>query len=231
MSGRSPRWFTGIKYPYEANFADNTWEQIIAACQKKIIPTTWKVGDQKAMTIGGTDYLIDIIGINHDDYADGSGKAPFTFQMHECYHEKKRMNLAATNEGGWTSCDMRTKHLPGILSKMPTEVQNSIQEVNKLTSAGNYSTTIVTTADKLFLLSEIEIFGIVDRSVNGEGTLYDYYKAAGSRIKTFNGTATVWRERSPSADYDYMFCNVYSTGTSSQSDANYDRGVAFAFCF
>lgn len=182
------------------------------------------------MTINGISYQIDIIGKNHDTYTAG-GTAPLTFQMHECYHEKKPMNLAATNKGGWTSCDMRIKHLPGILSKMPTEVQNSIREVNKLTSAGNYSTTIVTTADKLFLLSEIEIFGIVDRSVNGEGTLYDYYKAAGSRIKTFNGTATVWRERSPSADYDYMFCNVYSTGTSSQSDANYDRGVAFAFCF
>ena len=220
MSGRSPRWFTGIKYPYEANFADNTWEQIIAACQRGTVPETWAVGDQKTMTINGISYQIDIIG-----------KAPLTFQMHECYHEKKRMNLAATNKGGWTSCDMRTKHLPGILSKMPTEVQNSIREVNKLTSAGDYSTTIVTTADKLFLLSEIEIFGIVDFSVNGEGTLYDYYKAAGSRIKTFNGTATVWRERSPSADHDYMFCNVYSTGTSSQSDANYDRGVAFAFCF
>ena len=231
MSGRSPRWFTGIKPSYEANFSDNTWEQIIAICQKKVVPSTWKIGDQKAMMINGVDYLVDIIGINHDDYSDGFGKAPFTFQLHDCYGESKNMNSSNTNVGGWTSCAMRTTHLPAILALMPTEVKNSIREVNKLTSAGNYSTTIVTTADKLFLLSEIEIFGIVDRSVNGEGTLYDYYKAAGSRIKTFNGTATVWRERSPSADYDYMFCNVYSTGTSSQSDANYDRGVAFAFCF
>lgn len=84
MSGRSPRWFTGIQYPYEANFADNTWEQIISVCQKGIVPLSWKVGDQKAMTIGGTDYLIDIIGINHDDYSDGSGKATFTFQLHDC---------------------------------------------------------------------------------------------------------------------------------------------------
>ena len=137
MSGRSPRWFTGIQYPYEANFADNTWEQIIAACQKKIIPTTWKVGDQKAMTIGGTDYLIDIIGINHDDYSDGSGKAPFTFQLHDCYGETKNMNSSNTNAGGWTSCSMRSTHLPAILALMPTEVQNGIREVNKLTSAGS----------------------------------------------------------------------------------------------
>ena len=88
MSGRSPRWFTGIQYPYEANFADNTWAQIIKACQKKIIPTTWKVGDQKAMTINGISYQIDIIGKNHDDYSDGSGKAPLTFQMHDCYADK-----------------------------------------------------------------------------------------------------------------------------------------------
>ena len=61
MSGRSPRWFTGIKPSYEANFSDNTWEQIIAICQKKVVPSTWKIGDQKAMMIGSTDYLVDII--------------------------------------------------------------------------------------------------------------------------------------------------------------------------
>ena len=144
MSGRSPRWFTGIQYPYEANFADNTWEQIIAACQEKIIPTTWKVGDQKAMTIGGTDYLIDIIGINHDTYAAG-GMAPLTFQLHDCYADKKRMNSSNTNSGGWTSCAMRQTHLPAILALMPTEVQNGIREVNKLTSAGSNSATACTT--------------------------------------------------------------------------------------
>ena len=79
MSGRSPRWFTGIKPLYEANFADNTWDQIIAVCQKKIVPPTWKVGDKKPMAINGVDYPIDIIGFDHDDYSDGSGKAPITF--------------------------------------------------------------------------------------------------------------------------------------------------------
>ena len=101
MSGRSPRWFTGIQYPYEANFADNTWEQIISVCQKGIVPLSWKVGDQKAMTIGGPDYLIDIIGINHDTYAAG-GKAPMTFQLHDSYSARRSMNSYNTNSGGWT---------------------------------------------------------------------------------------------------------------------------------
>ena len=231
MSGRSPRWFTGIQYPYEKNFADNTWEQIIAACQKKIIPTTWKVGDQKAMTIGGTDYLIDIIGINHDDYADGTGKAPFTFQLHDCYGETKNMNSSNTNIGGWTSCAMRSEHLPAILSKMPTEVQNGIREVNKLTSAGNKSSTINTTADKLFLLSEVEIFGSTSWSVAGEGTQYDYYKAGNSKIKKRNGSEITWEERSPHANNSTYFCMVRSNGYAYSDLASHAYGVAFGFCF
>ena len=181
MSGRSPRWFTGIKYPYEANFADNTWAQVIAACQRGTVPETWAVGNQKTMTINGISYQIDIIGKNHDTYTAG-GTAPLTFQMHDCYGETKNMNSSNTNNGGWTSCAMRSTHLPAILSQMPTEVQNGIREVNKLTSAGNQSATINTTADKLFLLSEIEIFGSVSDSMSGEGTQYDYYKTGGSTV-------------------------------------------------
>lgn len=183
------------------------------------------------MTIGGTDYLIDIIGINHDDYADGSGKAPFTFQMHDCYGETKNMNSSDTNNGGWTSCAMRQTHLPAILSQMPTEVQNGIREVNKLTSAGNQSATINTTADKLFLLSEIEIFGAVTQSVTGEGTQYDYYNVGNSRVKNYNGRASTWWERSPSGSDSTRFCNVASSGNVAYSTASNARGVAFGFCF
>ena len=230
MSGRSPRWFTGIQYPYEANFAANTWEQIIEACQKKIIPTTWKVGDQKAMTIGGTDYLIDIIGINHDTYAAG-GKAPLTFQLHDCYADTKDMNSSNTNSGGWTSCAMRSTHLPAILALMPTEVKNGIREVNKLTSAGNKSSTINTTADKLFLLSEVEIFGSTRYSAAGEGTQYDYYKAGNSKVKKRNGSAASWWERSPRASDSSRFCMVNSSGNANGYLASGTAGVAFCFCF
>ena len=230
MSGRSPRWFTGIQYPYEANFADNTWAQIIKACQKKIIPTTWKVGDQKAMTIGGTDYLIDIIGINHDTYTAG-GTAPLTFQLHDCYGETKNMNSSNTNSGGWTSCAMRSTHLPAILAMMPTEVQNGIREVNKLTSAGSQSSTINTTADKLFLLSEVEIFGSTNYSAAGEGTQYDYYKAGNSKVKKQNGSKVIWWERSPYNRGSVSFCQVNSNGSAYRNGASDALGVAFGFCF
>ena len=216
---------------YQANFADNTWEQIIDACHKNKVPDTWVVGNSKTMLINGTEYQIDIIGKGHDDYADGSGKAPLTFQMHDCYGARLRMNDPSTNSGGWTSCAMRSTHLPAILALMPTEVQSGIREVNKLTSAGNQSTTINTTADKLFLLSEIEVFGRDDYSVSGEGTQYDYYKAGNSKVKKLNGGANPWWERSPQGSNSTDFCIVNSGGDAAYTGSANAIFMAFGFCF
>ena len=221
----------GMTVPYKANFADNDWATIIDACHKNKVPTTWAVGNSKTMLIDGIEYQIDIIGKNHDDYADGSGKAPLTFQLHDCYADKKQMNSSGTNAGGWTSCDMRQTHLPAILAKMPTEVQNGIREVNKLTSAGNQSTAIDTTGDKLFLLSEIEVFGITGYSRSGEGTQYDYYKEDGRSVKNHGGSASVWDERSPVVNNSTAFCYVDDHGSINGGYSGGAYGVSFGFCF
>ena len=212
------------------NFADNDWTSIIAACHSGSVPSTWVVGNSKTMTINGASYQVDIIGKNHDTYTAG-GTAPLTFQLHDCYADTKAMNSSDTNSGGWTSCAMRSTHLPVILSLMPTEVQNGIREVNKLTSAGNKSSTINTTADKLFLLSEVEIFGSTIYSAAGEGTQYDYYKAGNSKVKNRNGSAAVWWERSPGASVSLYFCMVNRRGGANANGASIANGVAFGFCF
>lgn len=211
-------------------FANNSWEAIIAACQSRSVPDSWAVGDSKTMTINGTDYQIDIIGKNHDTYAAG-GTAPLTFQMHDCYADTKQMNSSNTNSGGWTSCAMRSTHLPAILALMPTEVQNGIREVNKLTSAGSQSDTINTTADKLFLLSEIEIFGSTTNSKSGEGSQYAYYSAGNSKVKNLSGSANNWWERSPRGSNSTYFCRVSGNGKASSGNASLSIGVAFGFCF
>lgn len=216
---------------YDPVFTNNTWEQIIAACHNNEVPDTWKVADQKPMTIGDTDYLIDIIGENHDDYSDGSGKAPLTFQLHNCYKLAKAMHSTAANTMGWTQCSMRVEHLPIILKQMPADVQSGIREVNKISSSGGKKPSLETTKDNLFLLSEVEVFGSFSNSLSGEGTQYDYYKAGNSTVKNFNGSAYDWWERSPTANSTRYYCNVKSTGSSINSSANVTRGVAFGFCF
>lgn len=215
---------------YAPTFEDNTWEQIIDACQRNAVPDTWVAGNNKLMTIGGTEYLIDIIGKGHDTYASG-GKAPLTFQMHDCHTERKSMENGNSNSNGWQDCAMRKTHLPDFLIQMPTKVQASIREVNKLTSEGAQSDYILTTADKLFLLSEIEIFGKAVYSARGEGTQYQYYAEGGSAIKNRDGSAADWGERSPKVSDIASYCRVFSNGQNYSGGASGLVGVPFAFCF
>lgn len=220
-----------FKPSYDPVFANNTWEQIIEACHNNAVPNTWKVADQKPMTIGGTDYLIDIIGKNHDDYADGSGKAPLTFQLHDCYKIAKAMHSTDANTMGWTKCSMRVEHLPIILKQMPADVQSGIREVNKISSSGGKKPSLETTKDNLFLLSEVEVFGSSSNSLSGEGTQYNYYKAGNSKVKNYIDSAIEWWERSPYNGNTRFYCCVNYKGASISRSANVVSGVPFAFCF
>lgn len=215
------------------NFADNTWADIISACQARNVPASWAVGDSKTMTINGTSYQIDIIGKGHDTYSDGSGTAPLTFQLHDLYVTKYAMNGSNTNKDGWTASTMRTTHLPAILTLMPLEVQAGIKEVDKKTSAGYGSNTINTTADKLFLLSEMEAHGNNSYSKSGEGTRYAYYTAnpINGLVKKLSGTSTIWWLRSPYYNNTTGFCYTQANGGITYTNASASYGVAFAFCF
>ena len=216
---------------FDPAFANNSWETIVAACRSGDVPDSWAIGNSKNMTINGAEYQIDIIGKNHDDYADGSGKAPLTFQLHNCYGTAYAMNSTSINAGGWKECAMRKTHLPAILALMPAEVQSGIREVSKTTATKSSDSWLATVSDKLFLLSEVEVFNSTKNSETGEGSQYAYYGASGSTVKTLNGTATSWWLRSPMRTSDYTFCASTLGGEQTHLNATDERGAAFAFCF
>lgn len=212
------------------DFAKQTWQQIIDACKSNAVPSIWKVGDQKTMAINGTDYVIDIIGRNHDTYADGSGFAPLTLQLHDCYNTNYSMGVGSNN-GGYSSTIMYKTTLPAIKALMPTEVQAAIVPVSKKTSVGSKGTEIEVISCEMFLLSEIEVYGEVVHSVSGEGNQYDYYKNGGNKIKNLDGNATMWRLRSPAAASVYSYCTVNANASNNYVSAGEACGVSFAFCF
>ena len=213
-----------------SNFASNTWEQIIAACQSGSVPDTWVTGDSKIMTIDGADYQFDIVGKNHDTYTAG-GIAPLTFGMHDCYGTKYPMNSSGTNSTGWNDSKMRTETLPAILAKMPENIQNGIRAVNKLTATSRSDSTIKTASDKLFTFSQMEVYGGSSYSYSGEGKQYDYYKAGNSKVKKVGSTASLWWLRSPRTGDVYTCCAVSTGGSVNGVDAYSSAGVCFGFCF
>ena len=211
-------------------FANNSWIDIIRACQSGYVPYTWSVGDSKTLNIS-KDYQVTIIGRWHDEYADGSGWAPLTLQLQDCYGKAYTMNNSQANTTGWEKSKMRTDTLPALLDFMPDEVKTNIKEVRKTTSFGNNPTFIGITKDKLFLLSEIEVFGTENNAFVGEGTQYDYYYYGNPKTKHLNGSLVHWWLRSPYKNSSTSFCTVSDLGSNGLGLANGALGVSFAFCF
>lgn len=218
-------------------FADNDWETIAYASEHGQIPDTWLVGDTKDFTLtGGETLTAQIVGFDHDDLSDGSGKAGITFGLQNLMASTRQMNSSNTNAGGFTGSDMYDWLQSTLLNSLPSDLRAVIKSVNKKTSAGNGSSTINTNAMKIFLFSEIEIFGSVTYSKPGEGEQYSRFATASSRIKRLSngsGSASRWWERSPygndSIGFNY-FCSVDSSGNAATNGDDDSRGVCFGFC-
>ena len=217
--------WTVTKITFDETFADNSWENIALACQLNAVPETWNVGDRKAMTIGGAEYQIAIIGKNHDTYTAG-GTAPLTFKLADKVYGSAVMNATQTNTTGWSGSKMRTETMAEILNAMPAEVKNAIKEVNKETLNGTRD-GLETTSDKLFLLSEIEVNGSVFFSNNfAEGSRYAYY----TDLNSMAMNATYWL-RGPGKSNAIGFTQINQSGYMANGSAEYACGVVFGFCF
>ena len=227
----------GIVYVYPfvvgATLEATSWDNIAAVSKLGQAPNYWKVGDKKNITVNGVTYAAQIIGFDHDTLttADGSRtKAGITFQLVDCLNTTYSMNGSNTNVNGWRGSTMRTSTMATLLNQLSSDQKSVLKFVNKVTSVGNNNSGLETTPDKLFLLSEIEVFGATQYSYTGEGKQYEYYTAGNSTIKKVNGSAGYWWERSPYSGGTNYFCIVGSNGTAYRYPASGSLGVSFGFC-
>ena len=217
---------------FNATFSKNTWAQIAKASAAGKASQLWSVGDTKDITVGSETLTLVIMGFNHDDLASG-GKAGITLGLKNLMATTRRMNASNTNSGGFTGSEMYSWLQNTLLPTLPTDLQAVLKNVNKKTSAGSQSSTINTNSMKLFLFSEIEIFGATTYSKAGEGSQYSYFATAANRIKYLaNGTGSAdwWWERSPYGSTSNSFCYVYSSGNADLNNASGAGGVCFGFC-
>ena len=191
-----------------------------------------------------------IIGINHDDLADGSGKAGLTF-LTTSAGITSRMNATATNTGGWEKSDVRAKMNSGeIWNLMPSDFQSKVKPVRKLTNNvgggdENKDAAVTATSDRLFLLSYSEIVETPksrwsDYSwIGNEGAQYEAFKGkvtnneSGNECLIIGGSIyRIWWERSVYPDYSDDFLGVGLNGEPSNVNyaANSDR-ICPAWCF
>ena len=123
-------------------FDELTWDQVIASTKTGKYKT-FTVGDMKELDLGTEGIVhMQIVGIDVDDLADGSGKAPLTFISKELLKTNHRMNPSLTPSsapytegtgsiGGWEKCEMRTYLKTTIKPLIPENVRNAIKNVVK----------------------------------------------------------------------------------------------------
>lgn len=201
----------------------------------------WKIGDTIDITLNTSEVIqMRIIGFNHDNKSDGSGKAGITLDMVDILDTSYRMNSTATNKSGWGSTEMRNTTIPTLFASLPTEWQTIIKYVSKTSSSGGNSYNVHTTSDQIFFLSVIEVFGSdtteIEMAQNGtkEGTQYEYWaihNTQSDRVKKQNEKGWFWWLRSCFAGYTKQFNRLGNAGVLGTQDANNEViGVSFAFC-
>ncbi len=199
----------------------------------------------------GQEMTYRIIGINHDDLVEGSGKAGLTF-MSTSAEIRSRMNATDTNAGGWEKSELRAKMNSGeIWNLMPSEFQSKVKTVKKLTNnvgggSANKNPSVTGTYDKLFLLSYSEIvpssyWASSHPWTSSEGFQYEAFKGKVTNNKYDNPGVFLgvdWYERTCMPFYSNGYLRVTSSGSATNAsygnnntEATKSWAVIPAFCF
>ena len=192
----------------------------------------------------GKTMLYCIIGINHDELADGSGKAGLTFLtvhtdgngMRSRGLGSARLNTTNTNAGGWEQSELRQKMNSGeIWNLLPAAFQSKVKPVIKLTNnvdGLSKDAPVTATVDKLFLLSRSEITETLNNKwsdyawIGTEGVQYEGLKGS------VNGDKVMWtwtRSAMPGISSGYV-AQDYGHLNSGEVSSK-EHSVYSAFCF
>ena len=152
------------------------------------------------------------------------------FVFENCLDKPFSMNRNATNAGGWAKSEMQV-YLNGIVAKwLPDDLLKTIEPISieqKMPDG-----TCVKSHDKLFLLSEEQVFGEsrYSKSEKGVSQLRIFEGSKECRAKSRDGKSSWWWLRSPYSGSYTGFVRVYSSGAVDWSYAHVSGGVAPGFC-
>lgn len=238
------------------SLADAPWAYIDKVSVAGLAETCWWLGDSKKITVDGAEYEVVILGFNHDDLADpmayGHMKAGIsfgmtstlaeTYQLHPTYQENEPTT--------WLTQKFRLQTLPALLATMPADLQAAIKPVRKWLSApeqgvNGYDAGVAIagtlhSVDKLFLFSDLELFGVahVSNPYYAHSHLYEYYRYLS--MEAIIKDKDYWlRDHQPNSRYGFICGSRVVCATDNEDhdpgevlstprDDYY--GVCFGFC-
>lgn len=179
---------------------------------------------------------MEIIAYNHDNLADGTGKATLTFFCKDLPNLKQKMNTDSTNVGGYESSYMREFVNTTLFEKSPEQLKTMIKSVTKISDGGATNASLVTTTDLMWLGSCDELCMTPGSCLTGQGEPYSLIfsndKESRKKYITDNTEAGGYWTRTSyySPTSSSMFWRVTNSGGSYSDIAFNNFYVAFGFC-
>ena len=216
----------------------DTWSEIIANVSNGTYSTKYQVGDTKKIDLGTEgEVIMTIVGIDIDDLADNSGKAPITWISKQLLKTGHRMNPSKQSGtegtgaiGGWEYSEMRSYLKNTIKPLIPSNIRSAIKEVTKYSKICDTSGTEINnsiTTDDVWIPSTLEM------NVTGVESLGASYSnkftRSASRVKK-SVDETIKRYWLRSAHDVTTFKIIGSDGVNYYDYARSDHGIALGFC-
>lgn len=210
------------------DFASLTWAQISEISESGEADKAFELGAKKTFSykLGTSNYtgVAEIVGFNHDDRADGQGKAGITLRLNGCTDQLEGIQSGSSNKS-WDECEAR-KYNP--YHKIATDnygVESALYNVIKPVTKKFYhwaNGTMSTTTDGAFLPSMTEL-GY--NMTHPEGEAYELFatknKVLGAAYpelisKNNAGVARGYWTRTKSGNYH--FHTISTAGASASTD-------------
>lgn len=237
------------------------WNEIKYVIQSGKFGDYFSVGDTKDITlnlpagsnnleagkyfsnaVSGT-YKVVVLGIDHNSTYEGTNRVHFCIGQDstgkEIAFRDMKMNTSYTNSGGWNGCPMRTWLNNTLINGLPSDLVSVITPCTKYTdntgNSSNVEANVTSTSDKLWLLSEFEVFGsrsYANQYEQNKQAQYDYYKNGASKVRYRHydtSSASIWWLRSARYGNSGSFCFVSSNGTALNNYAYDNIGVVPGF--
>ena len=219
-----------------ANLDDAPWSLIQQLIASGDFGTYYAIGDIKTFVINNKTYTAEVVAIN-----DGTGDAAqwypantVDFITKELYETTYRYNATNTNTGGFPSSEVKTTLNSTIYPLLPTDLKDVITEKSHSYQAGSYSSSwsssMVTSSDKLWLPTYYEIAGATNQYASGETSSNNKAYTLASKIKNIvGGSANYWWLGSPYSSTGGYFWGVGTDGTFHYYSASSTYGVPVCF--
>lgn len=207
----------------------DSWDEILAAINDGTYTTKYTVGDTKLMTINGSDVYVQLVAMDADPLADGSGNTAPTSWIVKSTLTDHVMNSTNTNANGWAACEMRSWLRETAITWLPETIRTAIKEVTK--TYYDYTTkSTLSIADTVWIPSAREVHGGKLYETSGPDYTAVYSNSANRIRYNLSGKVKNWWLRTAYSGSNNFFRYVSTEGRGDTSGAVNSFGVLLGFC-